>query len=444
MQKTSHIFLFLFFGVFCVPVFSATCTLNQVPSPPIVSYEQNVNTVLAAIQKAGSGASCADAGTSAGNTKRVLNIMQGANYDIWNFFRNNPFFLDTSDKMILPAAKDHDDYILDIQQKILQTGAEIGSRCAGDIVRFKEDVQLGTALYKTKDRILQEVLNDMYSQNWKVLSFYRDLVSNVRNNEFINESQFTVALKGFSDDMREFYSPENIQQCYDEDAKKQKIQETQKEWLAEALKYPESVSIWKKAFQFLLYGSSAQPDTPEEANPEINAHAKTGGLWNSRALINRWIQKMLWILGNSQLWPHETISESGKRSAISEGIVESRFIESAFNQANSSARDSASVSQIDSAYGAAKSLAGVVGPNVSTQNTRQNTTVSPNIQKDSITTSSLVTGMETEWKSYKEAQENAKNWCQVYDKQATNLWPVYKPNCDSVLQNEEGETTSMS
>ena len=69
----------------------------------------------------------------------------------------------------------------------------------------------------------------MCIRSGKVLSFYRDLASNVQNNEYLDESKFTVAPEGFSDDMREFYSPTNIQQCHDEDAKKQKIQETQKE-----------------------------------------------------------------------------------------------------------------------------------------------------------------------------------------------------------------------
>ena len=131
--------------------------------------------------------------------------------------------------MLLPSAKKHDDYILSIQQKILETGAEICGKCAGYTVRFDQDIQIGNSRYKTKNRILQEVLNDMYAQNGKVLSFYRDLASNVQNNEYLDESKFTIAPEGFSNEMREFYSPANIQQCHDEDAKKKKIQETQQE-----------------------------------------------------------------------------------------------------------------------------------------------------------------------------------------------------------------------
>jgi len=179
--------------------------------------------------------------------------------------------------MLLPSAKKHDDYIQGIQQKILETGAEIGGKCA-DANRFKEDVQIGDSRYKTKNRTLQEVLSDTYAQNSEVLSFYRDLASNVRNNEYLDESKFTMAPEGFSDDMRGFYSPENIQQCHDEDAKKQKIQETQKKGLAEAIKYPEAVGIWDKAREFLLFGRSAQPDNAQEANPTTTAHAKEGGL----------------------------------------------------------------------------------------------------------------------------------------------------------------------
>lgn len=194
--------------------------------------------------------------------------------------------------MLLPSAKKHDDYIHNIQQRILETGAEIGSRCAGDIIRFQEDVQIKNSRYKTKNRILQEVLNHAYAQNSEVLSFYRDLVSNIKNNEYLNEDKFTIVPVGFSDDMREYYSSANIQKCHDEDAKKQKIEATQKKGLAEAIKYPQAVNVWKKAFEFLLYGRSAQPDTPEEANPSITAHAKEGGLGNSIALHNKLFQKI--------------------------------------------------------------------------------------------------------------------------------------------------------
>jgi hypothetical protein len=135
-------------------------------------------------------------------------------------------------------------------------------------------VSIGDALYKTNKRTLQEVMNDLYGQSSEVLTFYRDLASNIRNSEYMDETNFTVAPDGFSDDMREFYSAENIQQCHDEDPKKQKIQEEQKKGLTEALKYPQGVSIWKKAFQLLLYGNNVVSQSQEGEAQSLVAHAK--------------------------------------------------------------------------------------------------------------------------------------------------------------------------
>lgn len=356
--------------------------------------------------------------------------MEGSDYDIWNFFRSNSFFLDTSDKVLLPSAKEHDDYILGIQQKILETGAEIGWKCAGDIIRFSEDVQIDNSRYKTKNRILQEVLNDVYAQSGKVLSFYRDLTSNVQNNEYLDESKFTVAPEGFSDDMREFYSPENIQQCHDEDAKKQKIQETQKEWLSEAMKYPQSVSVWKKAFEFLLFGRSAQPDSPEEENPTSTAHAKTGGLWNSMALLNRWFQKIFWFLGNSEWWPDKLVAEAGKKNSSNSGLVQSSFPEVA--QFLKDAGWNASPSSMLQADGQAKDLNESVNLAQNSQTNNNVINIAPNAEKNNSLMQPLVGTVETNTNLQKNLEENVEEMCSAYSRQAQNL--PEKASCEQIMQ----------
>lgn len=438
----SSLWLILFFSHY--GAYAATCTLDTTPSPAITSYEQNVDKILEAIKKEWSKASCPNGTVSAGNTKRVLSIMEGSDYDIWNFLRNNSLFLDTSDKMLLPSAKKHDDYILGIQQKILETGAEIGGKCAGDVVRFSEDVQIGNSRYKTKNRILQEVLNDVYVQNGKVLSFYRDLTSNVQNNEYLDESKFTVAPEGFSDDMREFYSPANIQQCHDEDAKKQKIQETQKEWLAEAMKYPQGVSAWKKAFELLLFGKSAQPDSPEEANPTSTAHAKTGGLWNSMALLNRWFQKMFWFLGNSEWSPDKLVAETGKKNASNTGLVRSSFPEATQSFEEASENPSASPLDYQRQYTSAENLNRTV--NRSGGRSAVVTNIAPNAEKNNLLMADLVKTVETNAEAYEKAQKNVEEMCSIYDRQAQNLselGPSYKPQCSTFFDNQGGQALEV-
>ena len=429
MNNISRTSLWLILFLSHYGAYAATCTLDTTPSPAITSYEQNVDKVLEAIKKEWGKKSCPSGMMSPGNTKIVLSIMEGSDYDIWNFSTNNRLFLDTSDKMLLPSAKKHDDYILGIQQKILETGAEIGGRCA-DVVRFEENVQLGNSRYKTKNRILQEVLNDMYVQNGKVLSFYRDLASNVQNNEYLDESKFTVAPEGFSDDMREFYSPANIQQCHDEDAKKQKIQETQKEWLAEAMKYPQWVGAWKKAFELLLFGKSAQPDSPEEENPTNTAHAKTGGLWNSMALLNRLFQKMFWFLGNSEWSPDKLVAEASKKNASDTGLVQSSFPEATKSFEQASGKSSASPLDYQRQYTSAGDLNKTVNLAQNSQTNNNVTNIAPNAEKNNSLTQPLVDVIETNAKTQENLEENEEIICSVHEKQAQNL--PGKETCDEI------------
>jgi hypothetical protein len=437
MRKILYITSCFSFLTLSYSAYAVTCTLDTQPSPAIASYEKNIDTILQAISREWGQASCADSSMSAGNTKRVLDIMQGSDYDIWNFFRSSPFFLDTSDKMLLPSAKKHDDSIQSIQQKILETGAEIGGKCAGDIIRFREDVPVENSRYKTKNRTLQEVLNDVYSQSGEVLSFYRDLASNVRNNEYLDESKFTIAPEGFSDDMREFYSPENIQQCHDEDAKKQKIQETQKKGLAEALKYPQAVDVWKKAFQFLLYGRSAQPDTPEEANPTTTAQAQEGGLWNSVALHNKLFQKIFWFFGNMQWGAAERVREAGKQNAQDKLLVPTTFSQVAelvkINGGN------ASPSSIQKELERTQEFAGYVQRSITEQETATVEKIAPNYEQNYTITTPAIWAIE----KYSETLENEKNifdkLCrEAYEKRQATNFPG-KDTCDAILEGSEEE-----
>jgi hypothetical protein len=48
-------------------------------------------------------------------------------------------------------------------------------------------------IYKTKDRTLQDVLNDLTRQTKEILTFYRNLVTNVADGENLDESNFNIA-----------------------------------------------------------------------------------------------------------------------------------------------------------------------------------------------------------------------------------------------------------
>ena len=95
--------------------------------------------------------------------------------------------------MLLPSTQEHQNSILEIQQKILKASVDIGSKCAQGVVSFDEDVSIGNATYKTKNRTLQEVLKDTNEQTTHVLIFFRNLVTNVADREYIDETHFPIA-----------------------------------------------------------------------------------------------------------------------------------------------------------------------------------------------------------------------------------------------------------
>lgn len=444
MIKIPHIFILLSLLVYSWAQ-GATCTLDTVPGPPIESYEKNVDTILETAKGLASRASCTRDWTAGGAmsswaTKRALDIVQGTNYDIWNYFRSNAFYLDASDKTLLPSALEHDKYILGIQQKILGATAEIGSKCAGDIVSFPKDVDLGDALYKTKKRTLQEVMNDLYSQSSEVLTFYRDLATNTRNSKYMDETNFTVAPDWFSDDMREFYSAENIQQCHDEDPKKQQIQEEQKKGLVAALKYPQGVSIWKRAFQLLLYGNNVLSQSQEGEDSSIIAHAKKWGLGNSKALLDKLLNREFWFPWNAQS-SEERLQEAAKQNAYGGGAqVPTSFSQTSERLKQASGSVTPASSFLDNSS-RAKNLAAVVGRQIES-GTKNREKVADGKESNYLTTTPLVNAMEAHIASSKTLNDVADKVCEIYEKrQALN---IERDSCDQIFADNGWELLDAS
>lgn len=447
MKKIFHIFVALLLFTAFQWVYGATCSLNTTPAPPVQSYEENVDKVLEAARKLASKASCARDGSSGGSLsvggrKIALDKVQASEYDIWNLLQGNSLYNDASNKMLLPKALEHDKYIINIQQKILAATAEIGSRCAGDMISFDEDVSLNNALYRTNKRTLQEVMNHMYTQTSEVSTFYRYLATNTRNNEYIDESKFSVAPEGFSDDMREFYSPENIQKCYDEDPKKQKIQETQKAGLAEALKYPQAVNIWKNAFQLLLYGKDSQPQGNE--NPTSTVHAKKWGLWNSLALLKDLIKEKFSYPGGAAS-TEDKGREIAKQNAYGWGAQPSTSLSTTGAEFEQSfGGKSAPVS----AYQANKQWAETFVQYLQelSQAWKKNGGVTFDNEENNIrSTAALVNTMEAYIEAQKTSKEIVDKVCEAYDnRHATNLWPSDgKPECSTFFDNGHGEAMEI-
>jgi hypothetical protein len=204
MKKISLFFLSFFITFIDHGVFAAQCTLDTVPSPSIEAYGKNIDKILETAKELSTSSTCtkpAEGGSylsvalPAQSVRALLNALSAVGYDLTSLYSDIRYYFDSSDIMPLPQTQNHQNTILEIQQKILDTSAEIGSKCAQGVIRFTEDIPFENSAYKTKDRLLQDVLLESYDQTKHVLIFFRNLVTNISDREYIDETHFTIAPK---------------------------------------------------------------------------------------------------------------------------------------------------------------------------------------------------------------------------------------------------------
>ncbi len=329
MQKyfSKYIIVPLFLSHYIFLIAFGDCPLSTVPSPPISSWSQNVDALIDEVKKISTAeAKCSkpawypkhlDVAIPARSIQQLLGYMQSVGYDVSSLISDIRYYFDNS-WMLLPAEQEHQNSILDIQNKIFQAGAYVGSRCTqGNI--FSTDIKLGTSTYKTKGRTLQAVLGDLSKQNTEVLKYYRNLIKNVQSREYIDELKFTIAPKGFAIEMQKFYSSDILQKCHNEDPKNQAILKVLKKAVSIGWKYPQAIQIWKDAFALLLYRSASlvgatDKDPSKEAEINSLVQAQKWGIGNSKFLLNSQFFKEFGRRANNQSIM-ETLKETGKRIA---------------------------------------------------------------------------------------------------------------------------------
>lgn len=239
----------------------AECALSTLPSPPIQNWINNVDTVISEAKKLSTAdtkcekpagyPSRLDVAIPIRSIQLLTGYMQAAGYDVSTLLSDVRFYFDNAGPLIR-VEQDHQNSILEIQKKIMTTGVYIGSRCTQSI-KFTSDIAIAGSTYKTKGKTIQQVLGDLSSQNTEVLKFFRNLIKNIQSREYIDETKFLIAPKGFAQDMQKFYSVEALQQCHDEEPKNVAIKEAVKKAFSIGWKYPQAIQVWKDAFALLRY-----------------------------------------------------------------------------------------------------------------------------------------------------------------------------------------------
>lgn len=422
-------------------VFAAECTLSTVPSPPIDAYAKNIETILEAAKTAAADTECTRTEWSpehlrvaipAQSVRGLLNNIQSVGYSLASLLSDVRYYFDSSDTMLLPSTQEHQNSILEIQQKILKASVDIGSKCAQGVVSFDEDVSIGSAIYKTKNRTLQEVLKDTNEQTTHVLIFFRNLVTNVADREYIDETHFPIAPAWFSNEMRTFYSSENIQKCHDEDPKNQKIQEVINSAFTAWWKYPQAIQIWKDAFALLLYRSgqitgSGETDASKEAQIKSIVQAQKWWLGNSRFLLDGNFLKEFMRKPNQTTL--EVVKEASKRAAYE--TFGALFVRQTLPDVKSeySNQGAINVSQFPKSDINGQRLA-EIDKNLYNDYAHRKVPVGGNKAQDPRTVVGLIQAIEQLESARPLIEENAKTICDIYGKQATN---VPRPTCEELF-----------
>lgn len=435
--------LIVWFFISYQGVFAAECTLKTTPSPSIDAYAKNVDKILEAAKAAAKDSVCTRPADSpahlevaipAQSVRGLLNALSAVWYDLKSLLSDVRYYFDSSDTMLLTETQSHQNTILEIQEKIYKASTEVASKCAQGVIRFDSDVALdGGATYKTKGKLLQEVLVSTNDQTKHVLIFFRNLVTNVADREYVDETLFPIAPAGFANEMRNFYSSENLQQCHEEEPKNQKIMETLKEAFTTWWKYPQAIQIWKDAFNLLFYRSaqltwSGETDSSKEAQINSIVQAQKWWVGNSRLMLNSEFFKEFKKRANNQT-VMEWVKEVSKRIAYE--TFGSLFTRQIIPDIRKEKGEQAAVAVLDFPESDKDGTRlATIDKNLYTDYAVRKELVWQNKAQDPKTVVGLVQALEQLELARPIIEEIAQLICDLYGRQATN---VSRPTCQELF-----------
>ena len=429
----------------CVDIFSTyawwACSLSTVPSPPVLSYSKNIDTLVTEIKKLAATVQCSQpTGTPdylrvvipARSIQSLQQNMESIGYSLDTFTSDIGFYFNNTGMMMQVVAS-HQTSILDMQKKIMLAGQYVGSKCAQSVT-FTTDVTLNNSTYSTKGSTLQQVLGDMYQQTKQVLFFFRNLTTNVADRTYIDEIPFPIAPTGFANAMRSFYTSKALQQCHDEDPKNKAIMDAIKKAFTTGWKYPQAIKIWKDAFALLLYRSgnlvgATKTDPAKEAQINNLVKAQKGGISNSRFILNSEFFKEFGSKAQNQTI-QETVQDMAKRVAYQTfGFL---FARQATGDVAKTSTNGASVNLDKYAtYDTnAKDLA-TLDQSLYADYARRKTMVGQSKAQDANTVTGLVQTIELLEKNRAIIESNTKLACAILGKQGQN-YP--HPDCKDFVK----------
>jgi hypothetical protein len=411
-------------------IFAQSCPLDNTSNSPLNNYIKNVEKILETVNNAAQKSSCVG-NLEIQSVPDLLKSLEAVGFDTTSLFSDVRFYFDPSDTVILPKTIPHQNLILEIQQKILKSATQIGSKCAQKTVKISENVTLSNSTYLTKDRYIEEILLDTYAQTKHVFVFFRNLVTNISDREHVDETNFSIAPKWFANDMREFYSSENLQKCLDQDPKNQKIKEAIATASRKSNTYKQAWEMWRESFQQLLYPAwSSVPNTTSDGatnNPEKKAQADFWGVGNSREKINENFFKETFERTG------ETVAEIAKRYAariayqLPGTLFGRQIIDDVKNE--NQAQDGAVLMEFVTSNRDGTGLA-TLDKNLYDDYALRKESVLKNKAQDPQTVVGLVRSIEYLELIRPIVEEIAESICDIYDRQATN---VQKPTCEDLF-----------
>lgn len=408
------------------------CPLDTTSDSPIQKYAQNIDALLKALEKVSQGVSC-QANLEVESIPSLLNELKSVGFDTKSLLSDIRFYFDPSDVMLLPAAKTHQEVILEIQQKILKSALSIGGKCAQTII-ISEDISLSGATYSTKNKYIRDILIDSYSQTKSLFIFFRNITTNIADREYADE-KFRIAPKGFSDDMRQYYSAQNIQLCLDQNDKNKSIKKGIQESSRVAVKYKQKWEVWRDKFHSLLFDTdepswNTQNQTTDTNSSEPKTQADLWGLGNSKVLIDRRLFEETKELGVLVQTIFEYFNTYSLRAAYQlPGALFIRQVTDDVREENEGASSTVLLEFLTSDDDAT-SLA-VLDRKLYDDYALRKQLIFQNKVQDPRTTVGLIRAIEQLEIARPIIERIAKKICDVYDRQATNV--SERPTCQELF-----------
>lgn len=422
-----------------------TCNLDEPEKSPLKKFDENVRKLLGDVEGKIGDSSCGNDSIAAWNLVTGMQELMGSSLNLGVNHSDSRYYFDASSMMLAFQSSDHEDILVALEEEILNISAKVFVACAENENMGKSG-KVGSG-YDPSGKILLVVLKDILTQSKRVFLWYRNIMTNVSDREFI-DVQVSMAPKEFTNDMREFYSAINYQKCLDDYDKTKVITEKITNSAKNIFNFKLDFDLYRNAFQELLYGKNNL-----SANKD---HERWGKKWaeeeERKAKADRF-----WLTNSKKLYNVDYFSEKSQHWVLAQDVAEflfwfarryaaqlsgnlwlRRVIQDVEEDAKEKEKELKPV-DLKNEENRANRLE-EIHKNLYDDYAERSVLMLQDMAQDPIISVWLVRAIEQLELMYPHLQRIADKICVMYDRQATNA--PKRPTCKELFKIEDDESSS--